>query len=369
MADFATTDLSSLTPSGSPLDGVTTDLLWYFGEPPVPPDPAPGAEGFQRVTVDLGRIEWAKFLGTIITGGQVSYFKLGEGGWRESAEVSSVVGVGIGITYVTGTIPGPPLIPNSVSIEGAGQVVTDDPSSPYSGVGRLSGDGVGTINYKDNTFAVTFTGIIPGGVDVTATRKHRGVRSEILAEDISVGNGLGPYASTLGVYPVLPGSVRVFDTGGLESFSDDGNGVLTGDAGGSGTIVYLTGAISVLFGVSVGTTDYVRAEYRGEGMPKSPGAGQSALVADGDSELGTFQKTLVPNTDMVFQGVGSRTVLVTLGLATGEGNDDGTGNPPFWTEGALYSENDVMLVYFTLPGTRKTSSVTFERQLELTVQV
>lgn len=45
--------------------------------------------------------------------------------------------------------------------------------------------------------------------------------------------------------PLQKGSVIVDDT--VEVFSDDGLGVLTGDQGGIGTVVYSTGAISVTF--------------------------------------------------------------------------------------------------------------------------
>jgi hypothetical protein len=44
---------------------------------------------------------------------------------------------------------------------------------------------------------------------------------------------------------VEPGSVSVTD--GTETFSDDGFGVLTGDASGSGKVNYQTGAVSVSF--------------------------------------------------------------------------------------------------------------------------
>lgn len=44
---------------------------------------------------------------------------------------------------------------------------------------------------------------------------------------------------------VLPGSVVVTD--GTETFSDSGDGILTGDATGTGTVNYATGAVSVSF--------------------------------------------------------------------------------------------------------------------------
>ena len=64
---------------------------------------------------------------------------------------------------------------------------------------------------------------------------------------------------------------------------------------------------------------------------------------------------------MAFQGVGSRTVRITMALLAGEANDDGNGEAPFFTEGGLFSENDTMLAYFTFPGISKTGTTTWQR--------
>lgn len=53
------------------------------------------------------------------------------------------------------------------------------------------------------------------------------------------------FTTTVQSFPILPGTVIVTDN--TETFTDNGAGVLTGDLGGSGTVVYLTGAISVTF--------------------------------------------------------------------------------------------------------------------------
>ncbi len=54
------------------------------------------------------------------------------------------------------------------------------------------------------------------------------------------------FSDTLTSYvPILPGSMIVEDT--VETFTDDGAGVLTGSAGGSGTVDYTTGAVSLTF--------------------------------------------------------------------------------------------------------------------------
>lgn len=53
-------------------------------------------------------------------------------------------------------------------------------------------------------------------------------------------------------------------TDGVETFTDDGNGVLTGDAGGTGTVVYTTGACSVTFAVAPGGGTPITMDYKYE---------------------------------------------------------------------------------------------------------
>jgi len=65
-------------------------------------------------------------------------------------------------------------------------------------------------------------------------------------ESIGTGDGTATdFSGTLSYTPIVPGSVTVTD--GNETFTDNGDGTLTGSAGGSGTINYYTGAISVSF--------------------------------------------------------------------------------------------------------------------------
>ena len=59
--------------------------------------------------------------------------------------------------------------------------------------------------------------------------------------------------------PILSASVIVDDT--VEVFSDDGAGVLTGDQGGSGTVGYTTGAISVTFNTAPTDGQVIQASF------------------------------------------------------------------------------------------------------------
>ena len=83
---------------------------------------------------------------------------------------------------------------------------------------------------------------------------------EIAAEVLDTGDGTATAMSgTLVKGPVEPGSVVVTD--GVETFADDGLGRLTGDAGGSGTVNYATGAASATFNAAPGNGVSVTVDY------------------------------------------------------------------------------------------------------------
>lgn len=58
--------------------------------------------------------------------------------------------------------------------------------------------------------------------------------------------------------------IIITDTSESETFSDNNNGVLTGDQGGTGTINYTTGAFSVTFNTAPATPDDILATYQWE---------------------------------------------------------------------------------------------------------
>ena len=65
-------------------------------------------------------------------------------------------------------------------------------------------------------------------------------------ETLGTGDGTAvTFTGTVANHPIHPGSLSCTD--GTETFSDDGHGTLTGSAGGSGTVNYKTGAISLTF--------------------------------------------------------------------------------------------------------------------------
>ncbi len=83
---------------------------------------------------------------------------------------------------------------------------------------------------------------------------------EVAAEAIGAGTGaLKDFAATLAHAPAYPGSLTVSD--GVETFDDDGYGRLVGSAGGTGTVHYGTGAVSVSFTAAPANGATVTAGY------------------------------------------------------------------------------------------------------------
>ncbi len=85
---------------------------------------------------------------------------------------------------------------------------------------------------------------------------------------------------------ILPGTVIVTDN--VETFTDDGNGVLTGDQGGTGSVNYTTGAIAV---------NFVTAPADGQNIPLSfeqlqPGRPTSVLYYNNEFRFYTVPDTV-----------------------------------------------------------------------------
>lgn len=75
----------------------------------------------------------------------------------------------------------------------------------------------------------------------------------------ATGNGGVAYAFTLTNTPILRGSLIIADD--TESFTDNSAGILTGSAGGAGTINYITGAVTVNFAVGTAVGVDINAQY------------------------------------------------------------------------------------------------------------
>jgi hypothetical protein len=93
----------------------------------------------------------------------------------------------------------------------------------------------------------------------------------VTAETVGSGNGVqttftGTLAFKSGDAKRTCFAVSIFESGGAaEVFTDDYNGVLTGSAGGTGTINYMTGAFSVTFAAApANSANNIKATYQWE---------------------------------------------------------------------------------------------------------
>ena len=198
----------------------------------------------------------------------------------------------------TGVISNAPLIPGTLTITDGTETFTSDTTTP---VGTLTGSlgGSGTITWATGDYSVSFFGAVAttipifGSYAFTLSRPIMGLKTwvnsltddiELLAFDTRrmcvfnegtqifdpintvedyVGKGTGgagPYSFTLGFTNIVPGSFTLTD--GTETFTSDTTepiGTLTGSAGGTGTITWLTGAVSVTF--NAGTSAQFQENY------------------------------------------------------------------------------------------------------------
>jgi hypothetical protein len=108
------------------------------------------------------------------------------------------------------------------------------------------------------------TGIYGSYIDAAAY-------TTVTAENVGSGNGVQTtFTGTLAFKGAGAKrtcfAVQIFESGGAaETFTDDYNGVLTGSAGGTGTINYMTGAFSVTFAAApANTANNIKATYQWE---------------------------------------------------------------------------------------------------------
>ena len=92
----------------------------------------------------------------------------------------------------------------------------------------------------------------------------------VKGEKVATGTGANPVTGTLQFKAVIPGSISITD--GTETFTDDGVGNLVGSAGGTGTVDYITGAVSMTFNVApaLGVAVIGNYKYNMENNPTVP---------------------------------------------------------------------------------------------------
>lgn len=177
---------------------------------------------------------------------------------------AEVTGASLGLTGSgTGpfslTIPGP-VWRGSVQIYLDGASAMDE-SFADNGLGGLTGtaSGTGTVNYTTGAVSLTF-GAAPGAGRAILVDYVRAQTFAPMASGLTGNGSHTTFNLTLPYVPVAAGTVSVTD--GVETFSDDGAGNLTGSGGGSGTVNYTTGAVSVTFNAAPANLAPIQVGWR-----------------------------------------------------------------------------------------------------------
>jgi hypothetical protein len=148
-------------------------------------------------------------------------------------------------------------------------------------------------------------GVLRKGLIIALNAEESGIPYTDLSSVIGTGDGATKdFIGTISGAPLEPGSVAVTD--GVEAFIDDGFGNLIGDAGGSGTVIYKTGSVSVSFNANVTDTTDVTATGNGEI--------KGVLDRDVDTAVAVDGVVIVHGTvkeDMLLKGSDSGTSAVT----------------------------------------------------------
>jgi len=96
----------------------------------------------------------------------------------------------------------------------------------------------------------------------TLTESYRNSDYEYLVVDeaVDTGDDTSTYSFTLVHTPVIPGTAEFSDEDDIETFTDNADGTLTGDAGGTGTINYTTGVVSLAFDAPIASGKIIYAD-------------------------------------------------------------------------------------------------------------
>ncbi len=133
-----------------------------------------------------------------------------------------------------------------------------------------SGTGAGqsrqiTSNTDTTLFVYPNWDTIPTGAtyEITDNLLDVGLENcQVSQEEIDQGDGGTSYSGTLANYPLVSKTLVIEDELGQEKFTDyDGDGNLTGSAGGSGTINYTTGAWTLTYNANLAAGTKINADY------------------------------------------------------------------------------------------------------------
>jgi len=195
-------------------------------------------------------------------------------------------------------------------------------------------------------------GYIPLG---TAGANAPGTAGHLIYRDfLASGNGGKTYSGTLTLIPIFPGTFGPTD--GIESFTDNGSGTLTGSAGGTGTINYTTGAWSLSFNANVANGVDIYASFipnlatvrpiMGLKLYTNETTDQSTLIA-----LDTRRATRFDNASQSFLPI----TAVEQELWIGDGSSTSITINSNWSAVSPYTQ---ILTHFSISITDGTSTIT-----------
>jgi len=314
------------------------------------------------ILTTVGRDEVAKYLVGDVNG-KLHKFRLGEGGFLKSAlveetMVASATGSQYHYTYV---ITGGDFDITDVNTGTETFKVADDQTEFFVAGAQIKVEG---STGNDGTYTVASSSFAAGETSI------------VVNEDVTDPTVDGTiYVDRL---PILKGPttddyhhpMKVVEYDGVtpvQTLEDTtGTGELTGD--GSGTVNYKYGTLDVSFDANVGAGHSIVVEYRYANIPIAPVDSKTQLDSQGVSDLFTFEKEFVSG-DFTFRGVGFGTERVTCHLTSSEGIDDGDlyGGTPYYFEGGIFDEDDVLLCYFTFDKERKRGSTTITHTVDFVV--
>lgn len=242
---------------------------------------------------------------------------------------------------------------------------------------------IGTVtNAGFSAMSKGFAGVVAGGSPVRNIASYFIVGEggsavqTISSETLGAGNGTTTTFNFVLVNgPVQRGTLIVTMTDG-RILTDNGNGQLisTAPLNSSGTIDYKGGAVKLIFTVAPANADAMVASYSYFGAPKTPNpsyvqleAQASPLSPTNSAHLAWYKKAFATDINTFVQQLDTPTPHVDMHcfLDLPEFLDDGRGASPIISEIGIFDSEDVMIVYCTLTGQKKTSATQFNRTVTI----
>ena len=182
-------------------------------------------------------------------------------------------------------------------------------------------EGSGSDNtWNDAHGWINFSGMYRDPAGQYLVREHGLSTPQSASQSLGTGstNFIATFSGTLSHTPIVKGSVSVTD--GNETFSDpSGSGTLTGNKGGTGSVNYQTGAVTVDFFSSPAPGNSIIASYQyfPTGTAENPQPGGSGV------EIFTFNVTQTGNSLVFVDNHGAQYSGSSTHVNTAGGDDTG----------------------------------------------